>query len=594
MDGRTRTLPLWAACTLVVAALWGPSVAAHAALARPVTAPPSVRAASAASAALSEAARQSRDPWQARRASVVHPAFRSAAPTIDVNGTEAADTILVHQNADGSLTITTNGTAATYTADQVPDLVIWAKGGDDTVTADASVTVALLVSGGDGDDRITTGAGEDQVLGDAGNDAIVTGAGADSVDGGPGNDKLDGGPGDNNLFGGDGDDTISGGEGSDYVEGGAGDDSTTVAGGDDIVIGGDGNDNLMTAAGLDWVDGGSGNDVIDAGEGDDAVLAGDGKDRVLGGAGGDNADGGPGNDALDGGPDGDVLYGLDGNDSLIGGIGDDYLDGGPGGDLLNAGAGRDLLLGGIGADRLVGGADVDLLAGGHHTDFYDGGPGADLTYAQRSDRKPMRSAGAVTWVDLSTTDIAGHEPGSSLETSADATFVQRFACDIETLRSVPPGRQLLTALDDAGHVTTVVQSWLGNSVSFDDWDPVFLVGGAGSAVPGAGSSSGVYYCPSKMMLYDGALPWERRPPIVGLWHELVHAWNAATGTCQPGFDAAGTRILELQCLGLPMPANALLWDNDNDPATPPTAANPSPFSENAWRAFLGLPARTQY
>jgi hypothetical protein len=152
----------------------------------------------------------------------------------------------------------------------------------------------------------------------------------------------------------------------------------------------------------------------------------------------------------------------------------------------------------------------------------------------------------------------------------------------------------LTALDDSGHVVHVEQNSFGNSVNFTNWDTAFLVADGTIGTAGAGSDSQITYGIAKTILYDGSLPWEQRPPIVGLWHELIHAWNAATGTCQPGFGAGWARLLELQCVGLPLPDTALLWDNDNNPATPPAAGNPPPFTENDWRAFLGLLARPQY
>ena len=66
-----------------------------------------------------EAAPDPRDHhWQTRLEAAQRPRLAQVGVTIDVTGSEAADTILFHQNADGSLSIAINGNATTYTADQ--------------------------------------------------------------------------------------------------------------------------------------------------------------------------------------------------------------------------------------------------------------------------------------------------------------------------------------------------------------------------------------------------------------------------------------------------------------------------------------------
>ena len=63
----------------------------------------------------------------------------------------------------------------------------------------------------------------------------------------------------------------------------------------------------------------------------------------------------------------------------------------------------------------------------------------------------------------------------------------------------------------------------------------------------------------------GADPWMKRPPIVGLYHELVHAYNAATGSMQPGVTTGGVELVELQAVGLTF--TGIAWDNDGNPST---------------------------
>lgn len=92
--------------------------------------------------------------------------------------------------------------------------VMWARGGDDTVTGSAG---GDRMGGGDGDDLLSGlggndtlygGQGSDTLKGDAGNDVLYNGAGDDSVDGGSGDDRIWAGAGDDTLTGGAGEDTF--------------------------------------------------------------------------------------------------------------------------------------------------------------------------------------------------------------------------------------------------------------------------------------------------------------------------------------------------------------------------------------------------
>ncbi|WP_295863942.1 calcium-binding protein [uncultured Neisseria sp.] len=105
-------------------------------------------------------------------------------------------------------------------------------GADNIITITDSSHV--LVSGGDGNDRIRGGLGNDTINGDSGNDIIFGydgddrlngGIGNDSVHGGNGNDTLWGESGGDRLNGGDGNDVLFGGQGTDYLVGGKGADT---------------------------------------------------------------------------------------------------------------------------------------------------------------------------------------------------------------------------------------------------------------------------------------------------------------------------------------------------------------------------------
>jgi len=88
-------------------------------------------------------------------------------------------------------------------------------------------------------------------------------------------------------------------------------------------------------------------------------------------------------------------------------------------------------------------------------------------------------------------------------------------------------------------------------------------------------------------------------PIIGLYHEMAHAYNAANGTALTGStlevvegEAHEVPNSERQAVGLESSATA--FDFDNDPATPATTTNPKPFTENALNEEMGRPPRAQY
>ncbi len=514
-------------------------------LAAPVASPSSV--------AVREAASRDVPDLAGLAATATAPRTAAATATVTASGTPGNDTILIHQNDDGSLTVTINGSATTHAAQDVPQLLIDGLAGNDTITADISVTAGLSILGGRGDDVITAGAGADSVWAGEGADRVAAGAGDDYVDAGAGRDVVNGGPGADRIFGGGGADTIHGGAGDDLIDAGAGNDRVWAGAGDDGATGGPGDDSLSSGDGRDYLEGDADDDRIEGGAGDD------------------------------------VLYGLGGADTLRGDGGNDYLDGGTGNDGLNGGPGSDLLFGGQGDDALYGGPGNDLLAGGGGSDRYDGGSGSQRTFAQRTDRRPFSAPGTVTWVSLASTNAAGKPPGSSVSSVTDPAFAPRFASDMEALRSLPIGRRLLAAIDDARRSVVAAPTSGGNATQVLDAANAYLSAGG---VRGGGSGSKVSYDPYRITVGAGADPWMKRPPIVGLYHELVHAYNAATGSMQPGVTTGGVELVELQAVGLTF--TGIAWDNDGNPSTPPRSGNVKAFTENGLRAFLALPGRTRY
>jgi ELWxxDGT repeat protein len=202
----------------------------------------------------------------------------------------------------------------------ITEIRVATRGGNDIVTVGNTVSISVVIEGGDDDDSLT-----------GGNSNTL-------LDGGNGNDTLTGGNGSNHLIGGGGNDTLKGAGNSDILEGGEGDDTLLGGNGDDTLDGGAGNDILV---------GGNGDDLLRAGSDDDIVDGGNGSDTMLGDAGND------------------TLTGDNGDDIIVGGDGDDSIDGGNGGDVMIGGAGADSLVGRNGDDILIAGFttfDAELAA----------------------------------------------------------------------------------------------------------------------------------------------------------------------------------------------------------------------------------------
>ena len=225
-----------------------------------------------------------------------------------------------------------------------------AGAGNDSIYAyDAQV----IVSGGEGADRIETGDDADVIL-------LEDNFGADTIQGG---------------------ETVTTGIDRDRVDAGlmttgiavvhSTAEAGTIASGADTAsfseieeIGltqhADSVDATALATGVSY-DGLGGNDTLTGGTGGDTLSGGDGDDSIFGGAGNDFLKTGQGQDTLDGGDGNDTLMNSAGDDSLVGGAGDDLLVASAGNDTLEGGAGNDTLYGGTGNDSLDGGADNDLL-----------------------------------------------------------------------------------------------------------------------------------------------------------------------------------------------------------------------------------------
>jgi Ca2+-binding RTX toxin-like protein len=106
------------------------------------------------------------------------------------------------------------------------------KGG--TSSANVSVAVGGIQTGGIGDDTLTGTEGNDSLNGRRGNDSLIGNAGNDTLIGGNGKDFLVGSAGDDLLDGGNNSDTLRGGLGNDILTGGNRQDIFVFADGEGI------------------------------------------------------------------------------------------------------------------------------------------------------------------------------------------------------------------------------------------------------------------------------------------------------------------------------------------------------------------------
>lgn len=290
-------------------------------------------------------------------------------------------------NPTGSLTVNSGGGNDTVNLDAVDSgfvasLAVDAGSGNDTVTA-ALLTIAVQVTGGDGNDTLTGGSGADELIGNSGGDSIMGGSGDDSLFGGAQRDFLSGDDGDDMVYG--------NGSTLDTISGGLGDDTLTGAG-----IAGGGNDRLFEEQDADMTLlptslSGIGNDVLDGIT--SAILIGGASANTLDASGFNRFAiliGGSGDDTLIGGTDFNTLTGNGESDTLIGNSREDTIRGG---------AGSDSLVGNAGNDRLFGqGASNDTLSGGAGNDLLDGGAGGGDTLVEVGGSNYTATATTLTGV----------------------------------------------------------------------------------------------------------------------------------------------------------------------------------------------------
>jgi Ca2+-binding RTX toxin-like protein len=334
------------------------------------------------------------------------------------------------------------------------------------------------------------------------------------------------------------------------------------------------------------VDGGAGNDRITTGAGDDRVDGGSGDDVISGGAGRNDLFGNSGADTIHGGDDVNIIHGGDGDDILRAGAGTNFIEGGAGADAIHGGGRSDILSGGTGNDR-ISAVDGRIYAGAGD-DVIDGAGVGATVYAEVGDLINAASGARPTVVNVEIDSSVG----STITVEGSAAFRQRVQAEMDFLRSSPNGQQMLAEFDAAaaakGNSLTIKElanEQNGYAQTFSR-DADIVNGRAG-----AGGDVDISYNPSFHM---DAFP----APVVVLYHEMSHAYNGVNGTFQPGTyrgtgpDSGSVPNAERQAVGLE--TSATPFDFDNNPATPPTTANPDHLTENGLREELGMPDRPSY
>lgn len=132
----------------------------------------------------------------------------------------------------------------------------------------------------------------------------------------------------------------------------------------------------------------------------------------------------------------------------------------------------------------------------------------------------------------STIQVAG-----SAGAAGPANFTAAVHADLQAIYETPTGRQLLESLHASGKKIAIHYDDK-NSIEFSKalWTKMFY--DTDGVTPGQGLGVVVNYNPT--LDSAGKLPWNTRPPAIGLVHELIHAEQAAYGrmrrydTANPG------------------------------------------------------------
>ncbi|AZE59837.1 MULTISPECIES: M91 family zinc metallopeptidase [Pseudomonas fluorescens group] len=185
--------------------------------------------------------------------------------TLTLETGDKSDTVHISQASNGRLHVKINDREYTFNGEnrsantspsegKLPPLLLHIKSGagNDNITVDPDVTVAMNIEAGDGDDTVQAGGGNTNVFGGRGNDHIRLGNGVSYAEGNDGDDTIIGGTGHTVMYGNKGNDRLYAGAGpaskNSHLDGGEGDDLMYAGDGHTVMNGGDGNDHMIAHA----------------------------------------------------------------------------------------------------------------------------------------------------------------------------------------------------------------------------------------------------------------------------------------------------------------------------------------------------------
>lgn len=386
------------------------------------------------------------------------------------------------------------------------------------------------------------------------------------------------------------------------INSGGGADYLAVGGVDSRIITGPGDDTVKIT---------SGNCYLDTGSGDDSVrITGFGSTRVYAGEGDDSIRAGNGLTFIDGGPNDDII---------VGGSGHNILSGGEHNDSIQAGSGSNAIYTGTGNDRVTQLKPTDKAYANERSTLHalDGQERWDWLRDRLGNYDPAQLETimeVIQAIGLDTLD-ATRAPDSYAGTTGliiegRPEYIARVEADLALIRNSPNGRLLLQALDRAAasgrQAVTIKYSEMENAQFLPSYQRITWHGPRGPITsrpdplaPTLRDNQAGPPAYGGTVNYNPQFSSRGLIPLISLYHELCHAYNAVTGTEvlgeteeTLGSQKAMTKNAERQAVGLPIDMEP--FDFDFDPSTPPTRTNPQAFTENSLLKELGLPERRTY
>ncbi len=457
-----------------------------------------------------------------------------------LKASEADNEIHISKGKDGGIIVNVDGQEQQFSAQEARNLIIDGGEGNDKIIADKDVKADLQIVGGLGNDTITTAKGNDTVYDNYGANNISTKEGSDTIIA----NQLDYVPGEENQTTTDNRSFFR--KILDKITGKSSYEKQTV----------DGN-------------------IIDGGSGDDYI------------------EGGLGNDYIQGGKGDDVIYGLNGNDIIKGQGGNDYIDGGKGDDTISVGSGNNIAFGGHGDDVITAEGGDNVLVGGRGADSIKAGEGKNKITADSDDKVKAGQNSQTSHLEsidipenITVNAAHGTTPSPVTGNNSNIGFTERVQSDLASLAALSTGQTMLNALAANGKNVNIVDTDAGNYCSYYQDGSVLKEDGSANY----GSDSTVAYNRSRTLIsYD---KWGKRPPIVGMYHEMSHSYDAGAGVLDDRYfnydgtqaentENGGVKAAELQAVGL-------------GDVSDKVQMNPEGISENALRKALNLERRDKY